>query len=40
MREAIVNINITKEARARLDKALVESDFHKPAVRVVFSGFG
>lgn len=38
--EVILNINITKEARTRLHKALVESDFHKPALRVVFSGFG
>ncbi len=35
-----MNITITASAREKLNKALTESEFHKPALRVVFSGFG
>lgn len=38
--EVIVNIKITESAGERLRKALDESDFNKPALRVLFAGYG
>jgi Fe-S cluster assembly iron-binding protein IscA len=35
-----MNIKITETARERLDKALTESEFQNPALRIIFSGYG
>jgi hypothetical protein len=38
--EIIMNISITPSARDELGKVLRGSEFIKPALRVVFSGYG
>jgi hypothetical protein len=38
--ESVMNIKITVTARGRIDKALTESEFQKPALRVIFAGYG
>jgi hypothetical protein len=35
-----MNIKISDTARERLEKALTESEFQKPALRVIFAGYG
>ena len=35
-----MNIKISDIARERLEKALSESEFKKPALRVIFAGYG
>ena len=38
--EKAVNIQVTDIAREKLSRAFSESDFLKPALRIMFAGFG
>jgi Fe-S cluster assembly iron-binding protein IscA len=35
-----MNINITETAKEKIDKAISESEFQSPALRVIFAGYG
>ena len=38
--EYLMNIKITETAKVRIDKALSESEFQSPAIRVLFTSHG